>query len=85
MNINKLLAPRISNRTVLLMLFAYLAMTVLLVIMAAKPFESASGIGFDVGPKSVAATAHPNLGELPAFDFITPTVHAPAPPFIIIE
>lgn len=85
MNINKLLAPRMSNKTIILMLFAYLAMTVILVVMAAKPFEGRAALNFGGGANTVLAAAPADSGMIPAFDFMTPTVHVPAAPYIIVD
>ena len=78
MNISKLLAPRMSNRTIMLLVFAYLAMVTIVIVMNAT-----AATGFEVGPTNVFAATHAEA--VPTIDFQTPTVHIPAPPYIIIE
>ncbi|MCH8987402.1 MAG: hypothetical protein IIA92_01170 [Chloroflexi bacterium] len=79
MNISKFLAPRMSNKSILLLLFAYLALITVLMIGT----TAASGIGVD--PKTVLAAAHAEVEVMPTVDFQTPTIHIPAPPYIIVE
>lgn len=79
MNISKFLAPRMSKEFILLLLFAYLTMISVLMIGA----TAASGFG--VGPKTVLAAAHAEAEVMPTVDFQTPTIHIPAPPYIIVE
>ena len=78
MNISKLLAPRMSNRTVMLLVFAYLAIVTIFIVM-----NTAAATGFEVGPKYVFAVSHAEA--VPAIDLQTPTVRIPAPPYIIVE
>ena len=80
MNINKVLTPRMSNKTILLMMFAYLAMVTVLLVMAAKPFESASALDLGVNTNTVSTAE-----VLPTIDFQTPAIHVPAAPYIIVE
>ena len=78
MNISKLLAPRMRTKTILLLVFAYLTMVAIVVVM-----NTTAATGFEVGPKSVSAATHAEAVSM--IDFQTPTVHIPAPPYIIVE
>ncbi|MCI0845059.1 MAG: hypothetical protein J4N87_06845 [Chloroflexi bacterium] len=78
MNISKLLAPRMSNRTIMLVVLAYLAIVAIVIVM-----NTTAASGFEVGPTNVFAATHAEA--VPTIDFQTPTVHIPAPPYIIIE
>ena len=78
MNNSKLLAPRLSSRTIMLLVFAYLAMVTIVIVM-----NTAAATGFEVGPKNVFAATQAEA--IPTIDFQTPTVRIPAPPYIIIE
>jgi hypothetical protein len=71
MNISRFLAPRLSKRSILLLLFAYLAMTTVLMVSAARPFESMA--------------AHAEAEVVQTIDFQAPSMHIPAPPYIIVE
>ena len=80
MNIAKLLTPRMSRQSLLLLLFAYLTMITVLMVIAAKPFESTAANGFTVDAKTVSAA------PLPEVDAVSITeVKIPAPPYIVIE
>ena len=78
MNISKLLAPRMSNRTIMLVVLAYLAIVAIVIVM-----NTTAASGFEVGPKNAFAATHAEA--VPTIDFQAPTVHIPAPPYIIIE
>ena len=78
MNISKLFAPRMGIKTIMLLVFAYLAMVTIVIVM-----NTTAATGFEVGPKNVSAATHAEA--VPAIDFQTPTVHIPAPPYIIVE
>ena len=78
MNISKLLAPRMSIKTMLLLVFAYLAIVTIVIVM-----NTTAAIGFEVGPKNVSAATHAEAVQM--IDFHTPTVQIPAPPYIIVE
>ena len=72
MNISKLLAPQMSNKTILLLVFAYLAMIMFLIIM-----NTTAASSFEIGPKTVFAAA--DAEAIPAIYLQTTTVHIPAP------
>ena len=78
MNISKLLAPQMSNKTILLLVFAYLAMIMFLIIM-----NTTAASSFEIGPKTVFAAA--DAEAIPAIYLQTTTVHIPAPPYVIVE
>ena len=78
MNISKLLAPRMSKRTIKLLVFAYLAMIAIVIVM-----NTTAATGFEVGPENIFAATHAEA--VPTIDFQTPTVRIPAPPYIIVE
>ena len=71
------LAPQVSAKTLTMLVFAYLAMVTVILLMTAKPFESAAALDFGVGPKTVSASTHVVV-EITA-------VRIPAPPYIIVE
>lgn len=85
MKMNNLLAPRMSNKAILLTFFAYMAMVIILVTMAAKPFGASGVFDFRVSPNAVAAAELPEVEVVPVMGFMEPTVHVPAAPYLIIN
>ena len=77
-----LLAPRFSNKTILLCLSIYLAMVTIFVIGLAKSNESTTAPHFEIGTKTVSASVQvepgassPNADQVPQLQF--------APPYVI--
>ena len=56
----------------------YRAIVAIVIVM-----NTTAASGFEVGPTNAFAATHAEA--VPTIDFQTPTVHIPAPPYIIIE
>ncbi|MBC8280354.1 MAG: hypothetical protein H8E48_06170 [Chloroflexi bacterium] len=80
MNISKLLTPRTGRQSILLLLFAYLAVITVLMIIAADPFKSVAANGFKADTKIVSAAHHIEVDDAPIIE-----VGIPEPPYIVIE
>lgn len=65
MKLSVLVAPQFSKRTMTVFVFAYLAMVTMILIMAARPFDSAEALDFGVGPQTVSASTLMVVVEIP--------------------
>ena len=81
-NLSMFLAPRLSDKTILLFLSIYLAMIAIYVIGLAKSNESATALHFGVGTKTVSASVQVETGASSPSAGQVPQLHI-APPYII--
>lgn len=78
-------APRFSGKIILLFAFAYLAMITTLLVMEAKPFESATSLDCGVGPKTDSASTQVATRAPSTVPVHVCEVRIPAAPYIIID
>ena len=76
MNVSKFLAPRMSNKTILFLVFADLAITAIL--LTATSFESATALDLELGSQTISASAQTIVVEIRE-------AWLPAAPYLIVE
>lgn len=85
MNISTHLAPRTTNHLAPLMPFIYLAIVLILTLIALWSFETTAVFHSGTNSGEATSVAPTNREILPAIEIQMFTVNSPAPPYIIVD